>query len=191
MQKVWNSTRYFTFFPGNPEWGNKKVWILRACVDCFWSPCENKDFYLKPWKNRAIFYQKSLEIQSPLCGRAFFFCNSSIFEQSCRSHFWWRTLSKNFKSKSILPFKLIQLTYFELFYIIFIWTILNNVAFLNRSRDLYWSRSNLCLWTPKRKRWTSYMEMGIAVHQPLSMYQCCYGWNSKKSTATCFWTSLY
>ena len=34
-------------FPGNPEWENKEVWILNACVIFRGNLCENKDFFSK------------------------------------------------------------------------------------------------------------------------------------------------
>ena len=65
-QKVWNVNGCF---PGNPEWGEKKVWILSDCVISSGDPCENKDFCLKTLKFQGFILQqqpKKAEVQSHL-----------------------------------------------------------------------------------------------------------------------------
>ena len=73
MQKVWNATCYFAKFSLKPEWEKKKTWILSDYVIFLLEICVEvlRDFCSETWKSRTIFCQ--LEIQPPLCGRAFFF----------------------------------------------------------------------------------------------------------------------
>ena len=76
-KKVWNSTCYFTNFSlkssakkeGSLDFGCMCLSFLEICVKI-------RIFVWKSWNSRTIFYQKSLEIQSSLWGRANFLWNN-------------------------------------------------------------------------------------------------------------------
>ena len=73
----------FYYFPGNPDWEDKKNLDFGCCVDFFLEIHEKKIFLSKkPWKSRALFNKfnkiKCLEIQPPLWGRTKSFWNSLL-----------------------------------------------------------------------------------------------------------------
>ena len=46
--------------PGNPDWEDKKVWILGGCVDFFWKSLWKRGFLSKkPGNTRVFFLKKS------------------------------------------------------------------------------------------------------------------------------------